>query len=116
MRLRSSVAVAVAQAGSYSSDWTPSLGTSICHGCSPTKKKKFEVFHLFIVIIPKGADFRVSGFMSGIRYLDCLCSVAGCAVSYLFVCVLVAGVSFCGIFTRRGGLRYVYGCLSQNIR
>jgi len=30
--------VAVAQASSYCSDSTPSLGTSICHGCSPKKK------------------------------------------------------------------------------
>ena len=36
------VAVAMVWAGSYSSNSTPSLGTSICHGCSPknTKKKK----------------------------------------------------------------------------
>ena len=26
--------------GSYSSDWTPSLGTSICLGCGPKKTKK----------------------------------------------------------------------------
>ena len=39
-RLGSCVAVAVAQAGSCSFDWTPSLGTSICHGCSPNKKEK----------------------------------------------------------------------------
>ena len=41
-RLRSgmAVAVAVAVAGSCSSNWTPSLGTSICHGCGPKKKKK----------------------------------------------------------------------------
>ena len=41
MRLRScvDVAVAVAVAGSYSSDVTPSLGASICCGCG-TKKKK----------------------------------------------------------------------------
>ena len=31
------VAVAVAVAGSCSSNLTPSLGTSICHGCSPKK-------------------------------------------------------------------------------
>ena len=31
------VAVAVVSAGSYSSDWTPSLGTSIC---GPKKQKK----------------------------------------------------------------------------
>ena len=35
-----SVAVAVAQAGSYSSDSTRSLGTSICHWCSPKKTKE----------------------------------------------------------------------------
>ena len=45
MLLGSSVAVAVA--GSYSSDWTPSLGTSMCCRCSPkiqkTKKKKSRI-------------------------------------------------------------------------
>ena len=39
-RLGSHVSVTVAQAGSYSSDSTPSLGISICHGCSPKKRKK----------------------------------------------------------------------------
>ena len=34
------VAVAVAQAGSCSSDLTPSLETSICCGCGPKKQKK----------------------------------------------------------------------------
>ena len=34
--------VAVAVAGSYSCDLTPSLGTSICCGCGPKKKKKKE--------------------------------------------------------------------------
>ena len=38
--LRSCVVVAVAVAGSYSSDSTPSLGTSICCGCGPKKKNK----------------------------------------------------------------------------
>ena len=33
--LRSGVAVAVVQADRYSSDWTPSLGTSLCLGCGP---------------------------------------------------------------------------------
>ena len=32
--------IAVAQAGGYSSDWTPGLGTSICHGSSLRKGKK----------------------------------------------------------------------------
>ena len=39
-RLRSCVAVAVVQVDSYSTDWTPSLWTSICWGYSPKKKKK----------------------------------------------------------------------------
>ena len=37
MRLGSGIAVAVAS--SRISDLTPSLGTSICHGCGPKKKK-----------------------------------------------------------------------------
>ena len=39
-RLGSRVAVAVVQDGSYSSDLTPSLGTSICHGNGPRKGRK----------------------------------------------------------------------------
>ena len=38
-RLGLAVAVAVAQAGGYSSDLTPSLGTSVCRGCGPKKTK-----------------------------------------------------------------------------
>ena len=40
MWLGSGVAVAVAKAGSCSSDLTPSLGTSKCHWWGPKKKKK----------------------------------------------------------------------------
>ena len=40
MRLGSGIAVAVAEASSYNSNLTPSLGTSICHGSSPRKGKK----------------------------------------------------------------------------
>ena len=39
-RLGSDIAVAVAQAGSYSFDLTLTLGTSICHRCSLKKGKK----------------------------------------------------------------------------
>ena len=42
-QLGSQVAVVVAVASGYSSDWTPSLGISICRRCGPrkgTKKKK----------------------------------------------------------------------------
>ena len=38
MQLRTHIAVAVAQASSCCSDWTPSLGTSICHGCGPKEQ------------------------------------------------------------------------------
>ena len=38
-RLGPGVAVAVVQASGYSSDSTPSLGTSICHRCGPKKIK-----------------------------------------------------------------------------
>ena len=38
--LGSRVAVALVKAGTYSSDSTPSLGTSICHRCGPKKQTK----------------------------------------------------------------------------
>ena len=40
--LGSGVAVAVAEAGSYRSDSSPSLGTSICLRCGPKKNKKIN--------------------------------------------------------------------------
>ena len=40
MWLGSWVAMAVVQASSYSSNLTPSLGTSICRRCGPKKEKK----------------------------------------------------------------------------
>ena len=39
-RFESGIAVAVAKAGSCSSDSSPSLGTSICHRCGPKKQKR----------------------------------------------------------------------------
>ena len=41
-QLRFSIAVAVVWASSYSSDSTPSLGTSISCGYGPKKKKQFK--------------------------------------------------------------------------
>ena len=48
--LRSCVAVAVVEAGSCSSDWTPSLGTSMCPGAvlKSKKKKKTKDKELFL--------------------------------------------------------------------
>ena len=40
MWLGSHIAVAVVKAGGYSSNWTPSLGTSICYRSGPRKGKK----------------------------------------------------------------------------
>ena len=39
-RLGSLIAVAVVQAGGYSSNLTPRLGTPICPRCNPKKSKK----------------------------------------------------------------------------
>ena len=39
-QLGSCIAVAVAVAGGYSSNWTPSLGISMCLGKQPWKKEK----------------------------------------------------------------------------
>ena len=50
----SGVAVAVAKAGSCSSDYTPSLGTSICHECGPKMTKKKKNTLLEIKSHPKG--------------------------------------------------------------
>ena len=46
-QLRSGIAMAVAQAGSYSSDSAPSLGTSICRGCGTKKRPKKKKTHVF---------------------------------------------------------------------
>ena len=78
MPLGSRTAVAVVYAGGYSSDWTPSLGTSICCGCSPKKterKKKIalscEISFLDILCTfvcpqcickPQATDSAVSGW------------------------------------------------------
>ena len=43
MWLGSCIAVAVVQAGSYSSGLTPRLRTSICHGCGPKNSKKIKI-------------------------------------------------------------------------
>ena len=46
MQLGSRVVVAVVQASSCSSDLTSSLGTSVCHGCGPKKKKKMTLWKI----------------------------------------------------------------------
>ena len=50
MQLRSGVAVAVAWVSSYRSDSTPSLGTSIYHGCGPKKEKEKSTPLMFVYL------------------------------------------------------------------
>ena len=40
IQLRYGIVVAVAWARSYTSGWTPNLGTSMCHRCGPKETKK----------------------------------------------------------------------------
>jgi len=47
MQLIPGIAAAVVQVGSYSSNSTPTLGTSICRTCGPNQKKAGFVTHLF---------------------------------------------------------------------
>ena len=49
--LRFCIAVAVVQASSCSSISTPSLGTSICCGCSPKKQAKQNKTHLQYLLV-----------------------------------------------------------------
>ena len=69
MRLGFSIAVAGAKAGSCSSDSTPSLGTSICHGGGPKKKKRKKKKK-------KAAELDVSG-LSEVVYGESACEGMG---------------------------------------
>ena len=57
MWLRSSVAMAAAQASSCSSDLTPCLRTSMCHECGPKKQQKNPtcIFRFFLELSEEGA-------------------------------------------------------------
>ena len=54
MQLGSCVAVAVVQAGGQSSDRTPSLGPSICHGFGPKKTKQNKTPSALVTNSPHG--------------------------------------------------------------
>ena len=69
------VAVAVAQASSYNSDSTPSLGTSTCRGSGPrngkkTKKKKND-FHLPVSVCLKLINALLSAVGSPAGSIRC---------------------------------------------
>ena len=84
--LGSRVAVALPQTGGYSSDSTPSLGTSICHGSSPRKGKKrkkkererISISFFLFVILYYVLEPRFSGLQE--------CFLVGFGVC-LFVCL-----------------------------
>ena len=52
-QLGSGIAVALAQASPCSSDLTPGLGTSMCHGCDPKKTKAPPKKIMLYVIFPE---------------------------------------------------------------
>ena len=55
MRLRTGIAVAGAEASSYSSNLTSSLGTPICYGREPKKKtKKINIIKIRILRLSLG--------------------------------------------------------------
>ena len=70
-RLRSHIAVALAQAGSYSSNSTPSLRTSICSWCGPkkTKKKPKILVSLIISIVFLVSISFISSFITSFLLL-----------------------------------------------
>ena len=49
-QFRSCIAVALLKAGGYSSDWTPSLGISMCHRSSPRNGKNTIIIIIIIKI------------------------------------------------------------------
>ena len=56
-RLQKQLRSRVAVVGSNSSDLTPSLGISICHGCSPEKQKEKEKERTFMI---HGEEVKIS--------------------------------------------------------
>ena len=60
--LGSCIAVAVVEAGSYSSNYTPSLGASTCHWCGPKTAKKIIIkIHTCIFFIIYASKMKNSG-------------------------------------------------------
>ena len=51
MQLGSGIAVVMVEAGSYSSNSTLSLGTSMCLRCGPKKKRKVCGFVALIILL-----------------------------------------------------------------
>ena len=77
MHLGSRVAVAVAWAGSYSSDWTPSLGPSMCHRCGPDKTKKEEEKRKYFKISQEGVPVVAQWLTNPTRNHEVVGSIPG---------------------------------------
>ena len=97
MWLVSGIAVAVVQASSYSSNQTPSLGTSICRGSGlrngkKTKNKNKKIFKKMSCLIIKESFVYIhtfTGYKSSIRYMYCkyFLPYCGLMVSLIFLTV-----------------------------
>ena len=72
------VVMAVAWAGGYSSNWTPSLGASIWHGCalkSKKKKKKNHFIPIRMTTIQKKR--KIMNVDKAMEIVELLCIVCG---------------------------------------
>ena len=70
-KLRSGVAVAMAVAGSWSSNSTPSPGTYICHRSGPKKqKKKKKKSQILVRLMKKIKQFDEIQGLDGLLWLD----------------------------------------------
>ena len=79
MQLRSQVAVVAVKASGNSSDLTPSLGTSICHGCGPKNK---IIKNFFISFLCSPATVAASCPFSVHYTTSCFFSVAQLTTLY----------------------------------
>ena len=68
-RLRSGIAVAVVEAGNCSSDWTPSLGISICLRYGPKKQSKNKKTKQKNSFIKKTSKYKTK--QKNLMYLLC---------------------------------------------
>ena len=85
MWFESGIAVAVVEAGSCSSDLTPTLETSMCQGCDPEKKKE-RILCIVLEEEPKALDLVDWLNCHRCVWLDCfpVCIFSRLALSFFF--------------------------------
>ena len=113
MQLRSGITVAVAQAGSYSSDSTPSLRTSICHRRGPKKRQKKINSVLFTNLNLKYLLLQHLISLHQKRILNWLISGNSSSVYFL----IIVHIFFPNILTVFFSFRFIWiSCLSTKNR